>query len=328
MKKKFRLKIRNSSQIKKINDDASFRLFFRKTHKKKSILVYANKEKEKNLLIYDSINKLLLKNGIIAPKLYSQNYQDNYIEIEDFGDETLFKKLKNEKDKIRIFKKAIRMLCKIQKIKSTLIKDFKGKNYRVPLYTKKLILKEAQLFCDWYIPQVVSRKKKIKINKKLKGIFKKLLSFVKYPNDTFVHRDFHASNLMYLNKTIGLIDSQDALIGNKAYDLASFIDDVRFKTSNKLKNLLYNYYLTLNKGLLKKNDFKNDFEILSVLRNLKIIGIFTRLAIRDNKKKYLKLLPYAWKLIELRVDKNNVFNDLKKILGHNLKIKMKIVNEN
>ena len=67
------------------------------------------------------------------------------------------------------------------------------------------------------------------------------------------------------------------------------------------------------------NKFKNDFEILSVLRNLKIIGIFTRLAIRDGKNKYLKLIPHAWKLIGLRLDENELFDDLKNLLGQNFK---------
>ncbi len=148
-------------------------------------------------------------------------------------------------------------------------------------------------------------------------VFKKQLKFliskIILKNDTFVHRDFHVSNMMYHNKKIGLIDSQDALIGNKAYDLASLIDDVRFKTSNNLKNKIYNYYLKTNNKVIH-NKFKNDFEILSVLRNLKIIGIFTRLAHRDNKKSYLKFIPYAWKLINLRINKNKVFEELQKIL--------------
>ena len=58
---------------------------------------------------------------------------------------------------------------------------------------------------------------------------------LKLKNDVFVHRDFHVSNLMLVNNQIGLIDSQDALIGNKAYDLASLIDDVRLKTPKLLK---------------------------------------------------------------------------------------------
>ena len=137
-----------------------------------------------------------------------------------------------------------------------------------------------------------------------------------HKNDTFVHRDFHVSNLMYLNNKIGIIDSQDALIGNKAYDLASLIDDVRFKTHNKLKEKVYKYYLKTNKKI-KTEKFKIDFEILSVLRNLKIIGIFMRLATRDNKKKYLKLIPYAWKMINYRTSQNKVFDNLTLLLKNN-----------
>ena len=57
----------------------------KKLKKKSSIIVYAQKEKIKNLLNYDSINKLLLKKKISAPKLLSANFDKNYIEIEDFG---------------------------------------------------------------------------------------------------------------------------------------------------------------------------------------------------------------------------------------------------
>ena len=76
---------------------------------------------------------------------------------------------------------------------------------------------------------------------------------------------------------------------------------------------------------LDKNKFKNDFEILSILRNLKIIGIFTRLAFRDGKKKYLRLIPHAWKLIEVRINQNKLFLDLKQLLNTSFKGKL---NEN
>ena len=161
------------------------------------------------------------------------------------------------------------------------------------------------------------KKKSLALNKKLTNEFNLLLSKIKLKNNIFVHRDFHVSNLMKVKKQIGILDSQDALFGNKAYDLASLIDDVRLKTSFSLKNSIYNYYVQTNKKQINENYFRNDFEILSVLRNLKIIGIFTRLAIRDNKKKYLKLIPYAWKLIENRINNNVIFADLKNYLDDN-----------
>ena len=312
--------------LKKIKGDASFRRFFRKKNNKlSSIVVFAKKDKFKNLLIYDAINKILIKNKILAPRLLQENYNKNYIEIQDFGNETIFKKLKKTKKKeIIYFKKVISLLNQIQLIKNKKIKNFKKKNYTIPKYNKKTLIDEANQFCNWYAKENLSNKKKYKFTKKFKKIIKKLTYSLKLKNDVFVHRDFHVSNLMLVGSKLGVIDNQDALIGNKAYDLASLIDDVRYKTSKTLKDKIYELYLSKQKRL-DKNKFQNDFEILSILRNLKIIGIFTRLAVRDNKKDYLKLVPYAWTLIGNRIRKNKKFKELKALLDEHFKNKL---NEN
>jgi len=316
----------NYNNIIPIKGDASFRKFYRKKNKNKtSILVFSKKEKEKNLLIYDAVNKLLVKNGIKAPKLLSCNYNKNYIEIQDFGKLTIYSKLKNKKvNKFKIFKKIILLLNKIQKINNNKIKNFNNKNYKLPIYSKKILSNEAKLFLKWYVPKILTKKKASMLNKNLTNEINLLLLKLKLKNNTLVHRDFHVSNLMKIKKQIGILDSQDALFGNKAYDLASLIDDVRLKTSSKLKNSIYDYYIYLNKKKINKNYFRNDFEILSVLRNLKIIGIFKRLAIRDKKKKYLKLIPYAWKLIENRINNNIIFANLKNYLDDNFSMKTRM----
>ena len=315
------------SLLQKIKSDASFRSFYRKkNNKRNSIIVHATKEKEKNLLIYDAINSLLIENKILAPKLYKENYKRNFIEIEDFGDDTVFKLLKKSgSNKINLYKKSIDLLYKIQKINQKKIKNFNGKNYKVPTYENNKLFKEAKLFSDWYAKKYISKKKlptfNIEINKQIKF----LLSNLKLKNDTFVHCDFHVSNLMKYKKELATIDTQDALIGNRAYDLASLIDDVRFKSNKKLKDNIYNYYLKLNKKKINTGILLNDFEILSVIRNMKIIGIFTRLAVRDKKKKYLKLIPHAWKLIELRIKNNKIFDGLKRTLDFNFSKELRYI---
>ena len=303
----------NFKELKQIKGDASLRKFYR-NKKNHSIVVYAKKKKVKNLLIYDAINKILLKNKILAPRLLGQNYKNNYIEVEDFGDDVINKLLKLKKtDKILTFKKILKILNKLQSIKDKHIINFENQKYIVMEYDNKTLSNEANLFCEWYSPRKLNFFKNKNFKKKYQKEIKKLILKLNFKNDTFVHRDFHVSNLINFKNNIALIDSQDALIGNRAYDLASLIDDVRIKTSNKLKNKILNNYLkTLKKNEIKK--FINDFEILSVLRNLKIIGIFTRLAVRDNKKKYIKMIPYAWKMINYRIKNNKKFKNLKSIL--------------
>jgi len=317
--------ILNKSKLKKIKGDASFRSFYRKKlDNKNSIVVYAAKEKEKNLLIYDAINNLLIKNKILAPKTYKENYKQNFIEIEDFGDNSVFNLLKKKgSNKINLYKKSIDLLNKIQKIKQNKTKTFQGKNYKIPIYDNNQLFNEAKLFSDWYAKKYVYKNKLSNFNIEMNKQIKFLLSKLKSKNDMLVHRDFHVSNLMKYKKQLATIDTQDALIGNRAYDLASLIDDVRFKSNKKFKDCIYNYYLKLNNKKINEVILLDDFEILSVLRNMKIIGIFTRLAVRDRKKKYLKLIPYAWKLIELRIKKNKIFNDLKILLDLNFSRKIR-----
>jgi len=313
-----------SKEFKEIKGDASFRKFYR-NKKNKSIIIYAKKEKKKNLLIYDAVNKILIKNKILAPKLISQKYKNNYIEIEDLGTKTIFQILKKKRFNIYIImNKVLKILQKIQLIKNKKIKNFQNKSYKIQEYNEKILFNETKLFCDWYVPQKLIQKKIKIFNLKLKKEIKFLISKLNYKNDTFVHKDFHVSNLVYNKDAIGLIDNQDALFGNKAYDLASLIDDVRFRTPNQFKKKLFENYLKINKHT-KIDEFKNDFEILSVLRNLKIIGIFTRLAHRDKKKRYLKLIPYAWELIILRMKYNEVFKNLALLLDKNFpKIRVKL----
>ena len=282
-----------------------------------SIVVISKKEKIKNLLIYDAINKILIKNEILAPKLYKENYKKNFIEIEDFGDDTIFKILNKKKiNKLYYFKKIIQILDKIQKIKNKSIKNFKNKKFIVSKYNKEVLIKEANLFCEWYLKKKLTKNDRKNFIKRFNKIIKSLSENLKLKNNVFVHRDFHVSNLMLVKNKIGVIDSQDALFGNRAYDVASLIDDVRYKTSKSLKDKIYKLYIK-NQKKLDNEKFKNDFEILSVLRNLKIIGIFMRLAVRDNKKKYLKLIPYAWEMINYRIKEQNEFNNLMLLLKNN-----------
>ena len=217
--------------LKNIKGDASFRTFFRKKeNRKSSIIVYAKKEKKKNLLIYDAINKILIRNNILAPTLLIENYSKNFIEIEDFGDQTIYKTFKNKKiNQFLIFKKIIFLLKKIQLIKDKKIKNFKNKEYLIPNYNVKILLDEAKLFSNWYAYKKLSKKKYLNFKKEYEKIVKNLAKKIKLKNDVFVHRDFHVSNLMIIKNEIGVIDTQDALIGNKAYDLSSLIDYVRFK---------------------------------------------------------------------------------------------------
>jgi|TARA_B100001057_G_scaffold325800_1_gene325995 aminoglycoside/choline kinase family phosphotransferase len=309
-------------KLKKISGDASFREFYRlQKGKNTSIIVQANKEKFKNLITYIVVNKILAKYKIYAPRLISNHYEHNIIEITDLGQKSFYNSIIKKKNKFRDYKDLIKIIIKLQNIK--LKQNYRLGKFKINFqnYSINNLHKESDLFFDWYLKYCFksSKLKKIKdiIKNELTKIYKKLY----FHNNTFVHRDFHASNIMINKNKLGLIDSQDAIIGNPLYDVASLIDDVRIKLPSNLQEKLLNFYY--NKSKFKKENYKNlknDFEILSVQRNLKILGIFVRLSKRDGKPNYLKYLPYTWSLIERRL-KNPVFKNLNLLFNKHLKIK-------
>ncbi len=316
-------------KLKKISGDASFREFYRlKKGKKSSIIVKSDKEKFKNLITYIVVNNILKKHSIKSPKLISNHYKNDIIEISDLGEKSFYDFIKKKKKKLGDYKKLIKIIIKLQRIK--LKKKYRFGEFIVSFqnYTVKNLHIESDLFFDWYlkyyfkISNLHSVKKVLK--KELNEIYKKLY----FKNETFVHRDFHASNVMCQKNSLGLIDSQDAIKGNPLYDVASLIDDVRIKLPLNLQIKLFKFY-HLNSNLRKKayNKLKNDFDILSVQRNLKILGIFVRLHIRDGKSNYLKYLPYTWSLIERRL-KNPIFKKFNYLLKKYIKIKKLKKNEN
>ena len=126
---------------------------------------------------------------------------------------------------------------------------------------------------------------------------------------------------MMTKNRLSLIDSQDAIIGNPLYDVASLIDDVRIKMQKNLQDNLFKYYIQKSKFRIKDQFYlKNDFDILSVQRNLKILGIFVRLYKRDRKPNYLKYLPHTWSLLERRMS-NPIFNKLNILFKKHLPLK-------
>lgn len=285
----------NFRDFKKLSGDASHRNFYR-NKKNNSIIVYTKNDKFKNLLIYDSINKLLNLNNIDAPVLINQYYAKNYIEISDLGDELAIKKFR--KFKLVNYKPLFKILNKLINIKQRKIKTFLNTYYEIPQYTNNLLFREAMLFSKWYLPTKMKRNTK-KISNKFNLIIRQLIKKISLKKKVLVHRDFHLSNIIIFKKKTYLIDNQDAVYGSIAYDIASLIDDVRIKVSRSNREKLYSSYIS-NIKILDQKKFRNDFEIISILRNLKIIGIFTRLSKRDKKHSYLKMIPYAWKLIDER----------------------------
>ena len=310
-------KISEDLKIKvcKIAGDASFRTFYRfKKKGKKFILIYCEKNKKSNLYNYLKVNNILINSGFDAPHLVRKNINKNYVIVEDLGLKS-FKTLLKGKKKLKIYKKIINLLIKIQNNK-------KLKNSLIPLYTKSVLNNETKIFYDWFLSIHYNNKKKKLIKSKINKELNKIYESLRLKDLVFVHRDFHAENLLVSKNKIGIIDTQDAVKGHKSYDLTSLIDDVRIKSTERFRLSLLNFYI--KKNILKKDitNFKKCYYFFSVQRLLKIIGIFIRLYKRDGKSKYIKYIPNTWKILEEKL-KYNELEGMRSILNQYCKKKMR-----
>ena len=149
-------------------------------------------------------------------KLKNLLIKNTSIQTVSLEDKNFWNEIKLKKQfKFNSYKKIINLLIKFQKIKIKKIKNLKNKIYKIPIYSKNLLIEESDLFYKWYLPLIFKKKKVNIIKQKIKKKLDLNLSKLKFKNKIFVHRDFHISNLMKIKKDkIGIIDSQDAVYGN------------------------------------------------------------------------------------------------------------------
>ncbi len=297
-------------EIKKIAGDASFRSYYRISLADKNyILMFAPPSHEK-LNPFVNVANFLVNKGFNAPKIYCIDSENGFLLLEDFGDNTFTKILTSDNsNEFLYYKNACDVLLKIHNIQP----DITLNNYN-----NQVLFCEVSLFIEWYLPLknlYISPQQKSKFIHLWFALFD-LLSTEK---KVVVLRDYHADNLMIINNkndynSVGLLDFQDTLIGLPAYDLVSLLDDIRRDIDDNNRTKLYEYFVKNcsqdEKSLLQ------DCEILSLQRNIKILGIFARLVTRDNKSKYLEYIPKVKYFINLRLNsENKIFDDIKKFLN-------------
>ena len=299
-------------KIKAINSDASFRRYFRVAGK---ILMDANPTVVDDLDAFINIDNLLINLRLNAPKIYSIDKENGFLLLEDLGD-NLFSKVLNANNEESLYKKAIDILVYLHNMN---INQF-SKNNLVQNYSDEKLISESELFIEWYIKSHLN----ININEnqinEFKEIFSKIIASLKLKYDTLVLRDFHVDNLVLQHSKsglgqVGLLDFQDAVFGQSSYDLISLIEDVRRPISSKLKISLIKYFIDATGYDPVQLD--NEMAFFSVQRNLKILGIFCRLSIRDQKSQYMKFNDNAWQFINFNL-KNPIMIDIYKWLKLNL----------
>ena len=288
-----------------IKNDASFRKYFRVD---KKILMDADPHLGEDVGSFININHVLREFKLNVPEIFTIDKENGFLLLEDLG-ENIFSQILNSENEEQLYKQAIDVLVEIYK------KDLnKFSNFTfLENFSVEKLQDESQLFIEWYL------KKYLKINitdtdiKNFKDIINKIFNNLDTKFEKLVLRDYHVDNLILQKsklglKQVGILDFQDAVLGSSSYDLISIIEDVRRPISKDLKNILIKYFI--DSTGYDPNQLEKELAFYSVQRNLKILGIFSRLNLRDNKSKYMGYNDNAWKYIESNLN-NPTMSDLK-----------------
>jgi len=286
--------------------DASFRKYYRLSKEGKSVIVMDASLEKSSLAPFMDITTRLLHVNVKAPKILLQNLSLGYLILEDFGDTNLLDVLNRENFKA-LYEKAIDEIITMQNADST----------NLPVYDKKFLHTEMDLMQEWYLEKKlalhVTQMQKELISSTLEAISNVVLS---QPQNIFVHRDFHSRNIMLTPQNeLGVIDYQDAMSGALTYDLVSLLKDCYIAFSREDIEALALLFAE-KKGLhVKREEFLKWFDFMGLQRHIKVLGIFSRLYLRDGKDGYLKDIPLTLHYVIETASRYNETKEFGRLLG-------------
>ena len=290
------------------SSDASFRRYFRIISNNETYILMDAPPALERIENFINITNKLVSAKINSPKITAFDEELGLILMTDFGSQTFLDVLDSDNSH-ELYPQAIHSLLQMQ----TKV-DIKGLKH----YSENLLVNEMSLFPEWYLEKF--KKFQVKDQAELCEIFSLISKKTLTQNKCFIHRDYHSRNLMFIAKsTPGILDYQDAVVGPLTYDLVSLLKDayIEWDEDFVLDQSVRYWEKAKKAGLIKNEEFSSfyeDFEWMGVQRHLKILGIFSRLSIRDKKNQYLKDIPLVEKYLMAVTERYRKLHPLRKIL--------------
>jgi N-acetylmuramate 1-kinase len=247
--------------------------------------------------------EFLRARGLGAPAIYAADYARGLLLLEDLGDTLFTDVVAQGAPEEKLYKAAVEVLAKLHQEKAP---DVLASGLPLFVYDEIALVAETDLMLEWFLPLALGRKASEAEYREHRALWRATLDAIGDSQRVFVHRDYHAQNLMWLPEReglgrIGLIDFQDAVAGSRAYDLISLVEDARRDVAPELAEIATRHYLAAMRAQgtpLDELHFRAEMAVMAAQRNTKIVGIFARLYARDGKRRYLGYLPRVWRYLE------------------------------
>jgi len=241
----------------------------------------------------------LRKQGLSAPEIYADDAPQGFVLLEDLGDNLYADVLSNGASEGELYLAAADVLAKLHENEAP---SHLSPDKPLHPYDETAQLGEIDLMTEWFMPMALGRAATEDEVAEHRALWQRALADTRGPSPVFVHRDYHAQNLLWLAdrsgvSRVGLIDFQDAVAGSRAQDLMHLIEDARRDVSPETTKATVQRYLEASRErghALEEEKFRAEMAAISGQRLARIIGIFARLYKRDKKPRYLDYLPRVW----------------------------------
>jgi len=271
--------------------DASFRRYFRIVpdvpwHGHATLIAMDAPPPMEDCRPFVRIARLLTAAGVHAPDVLAEDLARGFLLLSDLGNRTYLAAL-DATSAPGLYADAIETLVRWQ---------LATRADALPAYDEALLARELALFPDWYVARKLGRTLTAAQASALAAACRLVLDNNLAQPRVFVHRDYHSRNLMVCAANPGVLDFQDAVVGPITYDLVSLLRDayIAWDEERQIDWAVRYWERALAVGLPVAGDFAEfwrDFEWMGVQRQLKVLGIFARLAFRDGKTGYLDDMP-------------------------------------
>ncbi len=271
--------------------DASFRRYYRAELPNIHYIVMDAPPVKESCGPFVAIATEFSKAGVHAPQIIAQDLEQGFLLLEDMGNTLLLSAL-DHTTATPLYRLALQTLIRIQHVK-------KIAGYTLPAFDRAFMYQEMQLFVDWFLKGMLNINLTPQEQTLIDQTFATIAARIESQPYLCVHRDYHSRNLMLLNTgEIGVLDFQDAVWGPVTYDIISLLKDCYIVwPRDKIVDLVgYYHQLARTAGIIHDQsltDFLSDFDWMGIQRHLKVIGIFSRLNLRDHKPGYLNDIPIA-----------------------------------
>lgn len=273
---------RGPLETRALTGDAGFRRYYRLNTEPSLIAVDSPPAKENNAA-YVNIAMALQSGGLRTPIIYAVDFAQGYLLLEDFGDQ-LLQPLLNDQTVPQLYALAETALLELQQLPDN--------PALFPRYSTQLLVDEMNLFKQWFMAELLGLELQAEEAAMLDSLFSQLTRSAAEQPQVLVHRDYHSRNLMLVGESsLGIIDFQDAVWGPITYDLVSLLKDCYIRwpaEQTRQRALAFKQRLGL---CAEDQQFLRWFDLMGLQRHIKVMGIFARLALRDNKQGYLRDLP-------------------------------------